>query len=206
MYARPGLYKLRIWTESVLAAQLPSNKDKHTFPSSTFVSLGNRTMGNSPYLIKLFYEFLLFTIPTIFTKAVNCYINFGANSDIFAWIKLRKVIFIHKNNKKTNFPKDYRPISLLGVFYKIIAKTGINRLDSIGDEIFDPNQFGFVRKRSASCATKSIQIIQDHCKDGCAFDRLGLKPLLAILKCMDIPDIYIKWIKNLIENGNALHS
>jgi hypothetical protein len=162
---------------------------------------------------KSFYEFLLFTIPTIFTKAVNCYINFGANSDIFAWIKLRKVIFIHKNNKKTNFPKDYRPISLLEVFYKIIAKTVINRLDSIGDEIFDPNQFGFVRKRSASCATKSIQIIQDHCKDTnfqlvfldncCAFDRLGLKPLLEILKCMDIPDIYIKWIKNLIENGNA---
>ena len=68
-------------------------------------------------------------------KAVNCYINFGANSDNFALIKLQKIIFIYKNNKKTNFTKNYRPISLLEVFYKTIAKTVINRLDSIGDEM-----------------------------------------------------------------------
>ena len=44
-----ALYKLRIWSEPALAARPSSNKDKHTFPLSTFFSLGNRTMGNSPY-------------------------------------------------------------------------------------------------------------------------------------------------------------
>ena len=51
MYALSGLYKIRIWTETALAAQLPSNTDKHRIPSSTFVSLGIRTLGYKPYFI-----------------------------------------------------------------------------------------------------------------------------------------------------------
>ena len=49
MYALSGLYKIRIWTETALAAQLPSNTDKHRIPLSTFVSLGIRTLGYKPY-------------------------------------------------------------------------------------------------------------------------------------------------------------
>ena len=66
MYALSGLYKIRIlWTETTLAAQLPSNKDKHRIPLSSFVSLGIRTMGYNPYFtdfekhLNLFFFILL---------------------------------------------------------------------------------------------------------------------------------------------------
>ena len=49
MYALPELYKLRIWSETALAAQLSPNNDKHRIPLSSSVSLGIRALGYKPY-------------------------------------------------------------------------------------------------------------------------------------------------------------
>ena len=49
-----GLYKIRIWTDTALAAQLPPNKDKHRIPLSSSVSLGIRALGYKPYFTDYF--------------------------------------------------------------------------------------------------------------------------------------------------------
>ena len=41
-----GLYKIRIWTETALAAKLPSNTDKHRIPLSTFIVKSLKTVSS----------------------------------------------------------------------------------------------------------------------------------------------------------------
>ena len=48
---------------------------------------------------KSFFNFLLLMVPNIFCKAIQIYIEKGANSKIFEWIKMRKIIFFHKTIK-----------------------------------------------------------------------------------------------------------
>lgn len=65
-------------------------------------------------------------------------IPFGCNSSFFTLIpKKDGPIFI----------KDYRPISLIGVQYKIITKLLANRLRVVIDCIISPEQFAFVKGR-----------------------------------------------------------
>ena len=164
---------------------------------------------------KSFFNFLLLIVPNIFCKAIQIYIEKGANSKIFEWIKMRKIIFFHKNNKDTFFTKDFRPISLLETFYKIVCKVVINRLDNYGDKIFHDCQYGFIRNRNPCSATRTLEIVKKHCQErnrnhqiifldnSAAFDRLGIKPVLDLLIEMSIPKKYVKWLESLIRGGYA---
>ena len=164
---------------------------------------------------KSFFNFLLLVVPNIFCKAIQIYIDKGAKAKQFEWLKLRKIIFFHKNNKESFFAKDFRPISLLETFYKIVCKIIINRLDNYGDRIFNAHQYGFVRNRNPSSATRTLEIIGRHCEErninhqvvfldnSAAFDRLGIKPILDILIEMSIPKKYVQWIESLVRGGLA---
>ena len=52
---------------------------------------------------KSFFSFLLPVLSNIFCKAVQIYIKKGAKAKQFEWLKLRKTIFLHKNNRETFF-------------------------------------------------------------------------------------------------------
>ena len=71
--------------------------------------------------------------------------------------KIAKVIPIHKNGS-TKDVNNYRPISLLSSFSKIIEKLMANRLNTFLDlhSIIFPNQFGFRAGTSTSHALISI--------------------------------------------------
>ena len=117
--------------------------------------------------------------------------------------------------KITRYHQDFRPISLLETFFKIVCKIIINRLDNYGDKIFNSHQYGFVRNRCPSSATRSLEIIGRHCGEkninhqivfldnSAAFDRLGIKPILDILIEMLIPKKYVQWIESLVRGGLA---
>jgi len=54
---------------------------------------------------------------------------------------------IPKGGPTTNL-KNWRPITLLGIVYKIVAKTLAKRLQPLLDIIIRPNQTGFIKERS----------------------------------------------------------
>jgi len=74
--------------------------------------------------------------------------------------KIAKVIPIYKSKKK-NCVDNYRPVSLLPCFSKILEKIILNRMEAFADKfnILNDNQFGFRRASSTTC---SLAVLTDQ--------------------------------------------
>ena len=68
------------------------------------------------------------------------------------------ITLLPKEGKDPLFVKNYRPISLLNVDYKLIAKVMSNRLKKIINSLINPDQQGFLPGRNISA---NIRIIID---------------------------------------------
>ena len=109
---------------------------------------------------KLFYSFLFNHNPFFFTRAVNQLLQIkNLSNSNYAWIKKRKIIFIHKKGKDKLRCSSYRPISLLETLYKLLSKLLMNNISPSLDEILSENQFGFIPNRSLNQASTSTLLM-----------------------------------------------
>lgn len=104
--------------------------------------------------------------------------------------------------------KDYRPIAFCNLLYKVMSKILARRLKEIHPEAIEPNQSAFIKGRlllenvllaselvngyhkttsSSRCAIKF-----DIAKD---FDTVKWSFITSVLKAMNLPDLFIMWIK-----------
>lgn len=102
--------------------------------------------------------------------------------------------------------KDFRPISLLGSVYKIIAKLLAERLKLVVDKLVSEHQNAFIEGRQIVDATLvanlSIEKLMKSKKRGVAckldlekaYDHVNWSCLLNILKQMNFGDKWIEWI------------
>ena len=127
--------------------------------------------------------------------------------------KIAKVIPSHKKGP-TNDVNNYRPISLLSVFSKIMEKLMASRLTNYLElhEIIYPNQFGFRAGYSTSHSlisiTETIKNTLDNKKYGCgvfidlkkAVDTVNHEILLMKLEHYGIHEEALSWFKSYLSN------
>jgi len=127
--------------------------------------------------------------------------------------KIAKVIPIYKSNDSLN-PSNYRPISLLSTFSKILEKIVFNRLYTYLDEnsLLSTHQFGFRPHHSTSHPmslllnhiTKSLNskkhTLLIFCDLKKAFDTCNHNILLKKLSNLGITGTSLTWFKNYLLN------
>ncbi len=128
-------------------------------------------------------------------------------------LKIAKVIPLFKKDDE-KLPSNYRPISLLSVFNKIIEKLISKRLYNFFDHenIFYKYQFGFRKKHNTSLAVLEVT---DFCYENLdnnkyvlglfidiqkAFDAIDIDILLVKLYHYGIRGVMFEWIRNYLHD------
>ena len=152
----------------------------------------------------------ILTIPHILQNIINSSLSTGR---IPERLKNADVIILHKKGEKSN-PNNYRPISLLNSFSKIVEKTVSAQLSKhLNDNnILYKHQFGFRKSHSTIHALthflhkheeftgekkKIAAIFIDLCK---AFDTCNHNIILKKINILGIKDNELSWFKNYLKD------
>ena len=117
------------------------------------------------------------------------------------------IICLPKGNKDRSLIKNWRPISLLSVVYKLASGVIANRLKESLNKIISNCQSGFMKGRYISDSTRliydALEIAETHKIPGLlmcidfekAFDSLSWKFLYKVLSFFGYSQNFIKWVK-----------
>ena len=145
-------------------------------------------------------------------RSLNCAYNTGQMS-----ISLRQCIIscLPKGDKPRQFLKNWRPISLLSVVYKIASSALATRLRTVLHTIISNTQSGFMSNRFIGENTRLIYDIIHYTNYNKlpgllmlidfqkAFDSVSWKFLFSILTAFGFKESFCKWIEVLNVNVSA---
>ena len=110
--------------------------------------------------------------------------------------------------------RDYRPISLVGGLYKLLAKVLTNRLKKVVSKMVSPTQNAFIEKRqildAALIANKAIDSLLKGDEAGVlckldlekAYDHINWDFLLTVLQKMGFGEKWASWIRWCISTAS----
>lgn len=122
------------------------------------------------------------------------------------------ITLLCKNPEKPEFLKNWRPISLLNVDYKLVSKSLTNRLSKVMSELINIDQTCAVKGRSIKDNIHLLRNIIEYVKiknincmfisldQSKAFDRVSHTFLFQALEAYGFGISFIKWIKLLYSN------
>jgi exonuclease III len=140
--------------------------------------------------------------------------EFFAKGELPEGINDTMLVLIPKGNDPQSL-KDYRPISLCNVIYKVISKCLVNRLRPILDEIISETQSAFIPGRlitdNAIIAFECFHKIQ-HCKNprdnycaykldlAKAYDRVDWGFLKGVLRKFGFCNKWVEWVMQCVSS------
>jgi len=168
----------------------------------------SKTPGNDGLPIELYIAFWDLLGPSL----LDCYSTSYALEELSVSQRQAVITLLEKKNKDRLLLKNWRPISLLNVDYKIISKVIATRIKSVLPNLIHPDQSGYVDGRNIG---ETIRAIDDiiHYADmenipglllfldfEKAFDSINWKFMLEVLNVFNFGENLIKWIKIFYSN------
>jgi exonuclease III len=145
--------------------------------------LANNKAPGSDGLDASFYKFFWSKIGVYVCGSLMQGINEGEMS-----IEQKRAVLtlLPKKDKDPRYIKNWRPLSLLNVDYKILAKLLARRLQKVLSDIINTDQTGCIAKRSAHSNIRSIIDIVNHANE---------KKLMGIIAFIDFEKAFdtVKW-------------
>lgn len=140
-------------------------------------------------------------------------LNFGfQNGELSITQREGIITCIPKENKSKELLKNWRPITLLNVVYKIASGTLANRLKKHLDKLINPDQTGFISGRYIGENTRLIYDMMQYTEENDipallllidfekAFDSVSWSFLDKVLRCFNIGECFRKWISIFYKN------
>jgi hypothetical protein len=124
------------------------------------------------------------------------------------------IVLLYKKGDSRD-PRNYRPITLLQVDYKILAKILVARMKKVVNNFVSKEQLGFVPKRLIGEATHLLKLVQAYLeeegRDGLllaldwekAFDRVSWEYYHLALEALQFGPVFRGWAR-LLSNPDAL--
>ena len=165
----------------------------------------NKTPGNDG-LSKEFYSFFWKEIKELLVESFNYSFHAG---ELSTSQKQAIITLIDKKGKDRLHIKNWRPLSLLNVDYKIVSKVIANRMQNALPTLIHFNQSGFIKNRFIGDTIRTILDIIDYTdkynKQGLlmmidfekAYDSVEWSFLFRVLEQCNFGPTFIKWIKTL---------
>ena len=171
----------------------------------------NKTPGPDGLTVE-FYKYFYDDLSALFLKLVEEVYNTGRLPDS---LTLSYITVLPKDNPDKTSLKNYRPISLLNVDYKIISKTISNKLRPIMGTIINDDQqcsvkdrkiqnhLHFIRDLISYCNHKNIKCAMISLDQEKAFDRVAHDYMFKALAAYNISNYIINWIKILYKSPTS---
>ena len=115
------------------------------------------------------------------------------------------ISLLPKGDKDPTMLKNWRPLTLLNIDYKILAKCLADRLKKCLDKIISPQQTGFMAGRQITDnIRKTMDVIAYKQSDRClimtidfekCFDRIEYEAVFGSMRYFGIGENYISWVK-----------
>ena len=162
----------------------------------------NKSPGNDGLTVE-FYTFFWDNIKDIL---ISCFNEIHKDGKMSNSHRQAVITLIDKKGKDRQYLKNWRPISLLNVDYKIISKVLAVRLQDILPSIIHENQTGFVKGRYIGDNIRALLDIMEITKNKNlpgillgvdlekAFDSVDWKFLHAVLEKFNFGPYFRKWV------------
>lgn len=183
-----------------------ANCDKDITLPEIKKALDGMAKNKSPGSDGLTVEFYLAFWDIIGPELLNLYREIEKEKKLSRSMKSGLITLIFKKGD-ARYLENWRPISLLNVDYKILARVFANRLKSVIDKIVSPYQTCCVPGRDISDTVLSVHTIIEYIEDEQlegfvlkidqrkAFDKISHSYLFTVLKKFGLGDSFISWIK-----------
>ena len=166
----------------------------------------NKSPGEDGITAEFYKHFEIKLTPIL----CELYNNILFKNELSETMKMGIITLIYKNKGNIDYLKNWRPITLLNIDYKILTKILTNRIKNIETDIINNLQSAGIKNKSIINNALNLKTIIDYIEEKDdkgilisidqekAFDRVEHNYLIKVLQKYNFPENFIKFIKIII--------